>query len=80
MTITISTVSVCSGSNHVTITGTANGQAQTVQLNADRFAAANDPQEVLDAFIQRCRSAVLEANATTLAQKKAALEGKTFQI
>ena len=81
MTITITTVSVCDGGNHVTIEGTtANGVAQTVRLNADRFAGSNDPQDLLEAFIQRCRSAVLEANANTLAQKKAALVGKTFSI
>lgn len=78
MTITITTVSLCTGSGHVIFVGTAGGQAARVTIPVSDLPL--DPDDILFAFIARCRSAVKEAGAVTLTQMKTALEGKTFKI
>ena len=78
MTIVISSLSLCTGGNHVTVTGTINGTAGTVRMLKSDLALDPDDRDV--AILGRLRSAVKEANATTNAQIQAALVGKTFQV
>jgi hypothetical protein len=78
MVITISAVSRCVGTNHVTVTGTAGGVA--VSATFLRSELDLEPDAVREAVITRCRSACKEAGATTPAQIQTALVGKTFQV
>jgi hypothetical protein len=71
----------CTGGNHVRMTGSINGEATTVDFTAEELLASPEtPEEKRRAAIQRMRSAVKEANATTPAQIRNALEAKTFKI
>lgn len=78
MTIVISGVSQCAGGNHITVTGTINGQAASVDFLASEFTV--EPSDYRPAFIDRVRSAVKEAGASTPPQIKNLLEGKTYKL
>jgi hypothetical protein len=82
VTFSITTITRCSGGgNHVTMVGTVNGVATTEHFTVQELTTSPEtPEEKRTAAIQRMRSAVKEANATTPAQIRNALEGKTFEI
>jgi len=78
MTFTINTVSLCGGGNHAVLNVTIAGVARNVTVPKTDFAL--DPDDTDIAALARVRSAIKEANASTLAQIKTAVEGKTFKI
>ena len=80
MTFTISSITRCPGTNHITVTGTVNGVARSVKFLASDLTV--DPQNdgIVDSAVARCRSAVKESGATTLQQISSALVGPTFQV
>ena len=79
-TITISTVSVCAGGEHVTVTGTLNGQQTTFKTTIQELGNILSNMEKKERSIARCYFRLLEENAVTLAQKKTALEGWSCKI
>lgn len=81
MTFTVNTISRCPGGNHWSVDLTQGGQARHLEFQtSDLQLDFTNFQQVVDAVLNRLRSAAKEANAGTLAQVKTALEGKTFQI
>ena len=83
MTFTVNTLTRCSGQNHYTVNLTFAG-GPTVNLKVDKGEMDFDPMADKDAarqeIVDRLRSAVKEANATTFAQARTALETKTFKV
>lgn len=78
MTVTVTAISRCSGTNHVTVTATVDGQSRTETfLRSDLDL---EPAETRAAVIARLRSAVKEANASTPVQISNALVGNTFKV
>lgn len=78
MVIAITSISLCVGTGHATIVGTVGGNA--ISRTFRRTDLAIEPDDTETAVLARLRSAVKEAGASTLAQIKTALEGKTFQV
>lgn len=78
MTVVVSSISRCSGTEHITVSGTVNGQARTIQFTNSDFAFEDISLE--DRIIGRFVSAVKEANANTWTKIQNALVGKTFKV
>lgn len=78
MTIVVSSISRCSGTGHISVTGTVNGEARTIQLNSGDLALEDASLE--DRVLGRLISAVKEANANTWTKIQNALVGKTFKV
>lgn len=77
------TLSRCQvGGIHYELDVTINSVTRILKCTADEFQ--QDPPAELEAgreaILDRLRSAVKEANATTFAQIRAAVENKTFKI
>jgi len=77
MTFSISAISTCAGGGHLEIQGTFGGRDRTLRFHRSELAIDED---VETALIARLRSAVKEAGASTPAQIRSAIEGKTFEI
>ena len=83
MTFTINSVTRCAGLNHWTVTLTfGGGQQRSIDTDLAEFQEdqPENQMQARQAIIARVRSAVKEANATTFAAAKTALEGKTFKV
>lgn len=81
--ITVTAATLCqTGGDHVTLTGTVNGNARSVRVRLSDLLAGDpdDDDTLLDRAIARWRSAVREAGATTLLQARTAILNKTFQV
>ena len=78
MTIVVSSVTRCAGTGHITVTGTLDGDAQTLQTTAAELAL--EDVSLRECVIVRLRSAVKEANANTWQKAVNALTGKTFKV
>lgn len=79
-TFELRNVSQCAGGNHLHAEVRYNGGAwRDIQFTRDEIedAADLDPRALA---IARLRSAIKEADARTPAQRKAAIEGKVFQV
>lgn len=82
MTFHVNLLSRCSASGiHYPLEVVIGAQTHVIEMTKDDmeldFATKDDAKE---AIIARVRSAVKEANATTFAQAKVALEGKDFKL
>jgi hypothetical protein len=75
---TVVTINLCSGSGHVELTGTVAGNSVSRKYLRSDFLSS--PDDIESAILQRMRSAVMEANATTLTQIRNALIGPTFKV
>jgi hypothetical protein len=76
--MTVTNVSIAASTcSHLTATATINGQVRTIQVSTAEVAS--EPEEYRAAFVARIRSFQLE-NGYTLAQLRANLAGKSFQI
>ncbi len=76
--IKVTSVNLDGCQGHVVITGTVNGNPRTLRIARSDWAL--DPDDMETAAINRFRSAVKEAGATTLAQVRNALIGPEFDI
>jgi hypothetical protein len=81
MTITLSNLSRCSGGNHITVTVTTAQGSFPLQFTTEELQdlTISDRSELREAIARRMRSAVLEANATTPAQIRTAVE-RQFKV
>lgn len=79
MNFNISEITRCAGNGHYHCTVSVNGgPSRTITvLQADLQL---DPEDLETAFLNRVRSAVKEASATTFAQARTAVIGKDFKI
>lgn len=82
MVFTTGTITRCSGGSHYQLPVTVGQRTVTMHFTPEELAGdpATDPEQVREAVLQRIRSAIIEADARTLAQRRAALENKTFGI
>lgn len=78
MTLTITEVTRCSGLNHYHFTVDIAGQTHELVFNRSDFDL--EPKELEQAFLNRVRSAVKEAGATTFAQARVAVLNKEFKL
>lgn len=79
-TVVISDITLCPGGQHITLTGTLDGQARTVRTNRDRLLSAHAELDIEDRLVARLYSAVKEAGATTNLQIRTAIVGKAFEV
>ena len=81
MTVTLSNLSRCAGGNHITVTVTTTQGSFPLRFTSEELAdlEISDRAELREAVARRMRSAVLEADARTPAQIRAAVE-RTFRI
>ena len=78
-----SPITRCTGLNHVRIPiSILNGPSGTVEFNITEFTerSASTLDEAKELVMHRIRSAMLEADAVTFAQRRTALETKTFEV
>lgn len=82
MEFSIGTITRCAGTKHYQVPITIGGVTRMLHTTVDELQAAapGNLEEARDAVVGRIRSALLEANAATFGQSKAALEGKTFEV
>lgn len=82
MDVLIQTVALENGNNcrHVVVTALVNGSTQVTRRFLRDDIAADADQDDEKAFLVVCRHLVKTANASTPAQVKAALEGKTVKL
>jgi hypothetical protein len=78
MTFSITEITRCAGNNHWTFTATANGETRVFELQKSDMDM--EPGELKSAALNRIRSALLEANASTFAQARTALINQNFKI
>lgn len=71
----------CAGNNHFELPVTIGGVTVTMNLTPDDMAVDfASREEAKEALVARIRSAVKEANASTFAQVRSALDGMTFKL
>jgi hypothetical protein len=87
MKFTVGTLTRCAGQGHIDIPCTVTEPAQfagmvvVLKVNAgDLDLERPTLEELKDLMLQRCVSAKKEANASSFAQVRTALEGKTLAI
>lgn len=82
MQFTTGTLTACGGGNHLELPVTINGQQHTLTTTVEEVRGARPEGfgDVRDAVMQRLRSAVFEAGATTPLQVRNAVSGKTFEV
>lgn len=82
MQFTTGNLSRCAGNGHYELPITVSGNTKTLRFTRDQLRGepAEDMAQAVDAILARLRSAAKEANATTLAQVRAAVESKTFKV
>jgi hypothetical protein len=82
MTFTTGTASRCAGGNHYEIPVTVNGVTETLQFKKAEIddLDIDNKEEFRQVVARRLKSAILEANATTLPQQSAAISNKTFKV
>jgi hypothetical protein len=77
--MTVTNVSIApSPCTHIVITATVGGQVRTISTTREELAATN-AEEIRAAILARLRSFQLENNYS-LAQVRANLAGKTFEV
>lgn len=79
---TTGTITRCSGGNHYNLPITVGQRTITLHFTPEELQGdpRDDPEQLRELFLQRIRSAIIESGASTLAQRRAALENKTFGI
>lgn len=82
MTFSIGTLTRCAGQAHYHVPITIGGVTRVLETTVTELQAAapEGHAEAREAIVSRLRSALLEVNATTFAQSRTALEGKTFEV
>jgi hypothetical protein len=78
---TVGTITRCAGNNHYTIPITVGQTTRDIKITAsDLLTDFENLDEVREAIVNRLRSAKKEANASTFAQTRTALEGNTYKL
>lgn len=82
MQFTTGTLTACGGGEHLSLPVTISGQEYTLTTTVEEVRGARPEgfDKVRDAVIQRLRSAVFEARATTPLQVRNAVSSKTFEV
>jgi hypothetical protein len=81
MRFTVNALNRCSGQSHYHVNITVNGVARQLHFTREELQdEISDFDEARARVLIRLRSAVKEANATTFAQARTALETKEFQV
>lgn len=82
MQFSIGTITRCTGQSHYHVPITIDGVTRVLETSVPELQAAAplDHASAREMILGRIRSALLEANALTFAQARAALEGKAFKV
>lgn len=81
-TLIITSVGTCTGGNHITVRGTLNGEQISIETTPEELTALlpDTRQERRNWILSRLVFAMKDANATTNAQRRAAILNQTFKV